>query len=119
MTGERSSSKWGWGARARQFAVIGLGPVLSLALVGCGADIEEAEYGSENREAFLTACTDSAQDLRLVRDVCECTYDEIEATLGLAELAALEESLKLDSLASIPDAVAAAVAECFVTEADL
>ncbi|MCP3992968.1 MAG: hypothetical protein GY724_28155 [Actinomycetia bacterium] len=99
--------------------VVGLGMSVAVAISGCTGDIEEGEYGQGNREAFLAACTETSEDPRLIRDVCECTYEEIRATFTLSELAALEESLKLNSLASLPEAVAAVMADCFVAEADL
>lgn len=90
-----------------------------MVVPGCGGTEDNGEFGPANREAFLAACTDSAEDPLLVRDVCECTFDEIRVTFTVPELAALEESLKLDSLAPLPDAVAAVMADCFVAEADL
>ena len=96
-----------------------VGVVVTLAITGCRSDPEEADYGPENREAFLTACTDGATDPSLVRDICECAYDEISTTYGLAELAELEASLAIDSLAPLPDVIAVSIADCFVAEADL
>lgn len=92
---------------------------LSAVIVGCGSDIDETEYGESNRRAFLAACTDTGEDTRLIRDVCECTYEQIEVNMVFSDLAALEESLKLDSLRPLPDEVAGYMAECFLAEVDL
>lgn len=90
------------------------------SVVGCGSDIDASEeYGDDNREAFLASCTAPGDDDRVVRDVCECTYERIEAELAYAEFVALEESLRLDALAPLPEPVAALMAECFTEVADL
>jgi hypothetical protein len=92
----------------------------SLAVVvgGCGGAVADADYTADNRRAFLTACTESLDDSILVRDVCECTYDEIRASVPYDELVDLEESLALDALAPLPDYVVVIVADCFLAEAD-
>jgi ribosome maturation factor RimP len=92
----------------------------SLALAaGCGSEVVDAEYTEANRRAFLTACTESLEDTTLVRDVCECAYDEIRLVVPYAELIEIEESLEVDSLAPLPDRVVEIVADCFLAEADL
>lgn len=93
--------------------------VVAVFGVGCGDEVVETSYTELNRDAFMAACTDGSVDLRLVGDVCECTYDEIETNLALEDLIALEESLKLDSLSPLPESVAEILADCFVAEADL
>lgn len=102
-------------------------PVFAAAAVSCGADVEsDDDYASANREAFLAACTTSERtigdgegDIRLIEDVCECTYDQIEETINFAEFVALEESLRLDTLAPLPPPIAALMADCFLAEAEL
>lgn len=87
---------------------------------GCGGDdLATDQYGPANREAFLAACTDSEADDVLVRDICECTYGRLVESVSLAELDRIEEALRLDTLAPLPDVVADHVAECVVAEADL
>lgn len=94
---------------------------LSLAVLasGCGSDVDDTEYSETNREAFLVACTDVGQDTRLVRDICECTYDKIEIDLDFDELVDTEESLRLDALRPLPDPIAGFMADCFLAEVDL
>lgn len=96
--------------------VLGLVVVL---VVGCGSDVANTGYSEENRDAFLAACRQSGTDPALVADLCECTWERIQETYRLDELASLEASLELDSLAPLPEPVALAMAECFVAEADL
>ena len=95
--------------------------VAAIALVasGCGSDVDAADYGAENREAFLAACTIPGEDPLLVRDVCECTYEQIEANMAFGDFVAMEESLLLDALSPLPDAVAGYMADCFVDVVDL
>ncbi|MEL7158585.1 MAG: hypothetical protein AAFN30_18585 [Actinomycetota bacterium] len=97
-----------------------LGLVVTLASTGCGSsEPANTEYTQANREAFLAACTDAAVDDRLVRDICECTYGRLVESVDLAELTRIEEALRLDTLAPLPDVVAGHVADCVVEEADL
>ncbi|MEM9612925.1 MAG: hypothetical protein AAF962_01475 [Actinomycetota bacterium] len=105
----------------RRAASMALLLVAMLGVVsGCGGDEPESDqYGPANREAFLAACTDSDVDGVLVRDICECTYGRLVESVGLAELNDIEEALRLDTLAPLPDVVADHVAECVVAEADL
>lgn len=103
--------------RRRALSIALVAAVLIVA-TGCGSAVDDVEYGELNREAFMASCTDST-DERLVRDVCECTYDEIEANVALIDLAALEESLRLDTFRSLPDTITGYLADCFVVEADL
>jgi hypothetical protein len=94
--------------------------VVLLSVAGCTDDAGDAAgYRVTNREAFVAACTDPAVDDRVVRDVCECTYDRIEESLPYEQFVELEESLRIDSLIPLPDEVSDLVAECFLTEADL
>lgn len=97
--------------------------VLMIVVVGvgtaCGAEPEPVDFGVDNRDAFLAGCTASTEDSRLVRDICECAYEEIRASYDLAELAAVEESLKLDAFAPLPPIVVSVLADCLVSEADL
>ncbi|MDH3681267.1 MAG: hypothetical protein OEV40_15110 [Acidimicrobiia bacterium] len=97
--------------------VVGFG--LGALAVACGADVDATDYRAENRDAFLTACTKPGSDPRMIRDVCECTYEQIEANVAFSDFVALEESLEVDGLASLPDVIAGFVAECFVDEVDL
>ena len=90
-----------------------------LLIAACGSDTDQTNYNAANRDAFLAACTDSSLDDRLVRNVCECVYEQIESNMEFEELEALEGSLQLDALRSLPDDVAEYVAECFVAEAEL
>ena len=69
--------------------------------------------------SFIAACTDSLDDTRVVRDVCECTWERIEDNVALADLTSIEESLRLDILTPLPDEVTTIVAECFVSESGL
>ncbi|MEM7341630.1 MAG: hypothetical protein AAF467_23485 [Actinomycetota bacterium] len=99
-----------------------LGPLAVAALVllgACGSDPAPTAYSAENREAFIAACTDNAGDSRVVRDVCECTWDRIEANVALTDLTSIEESLRLDALTPLPDEVTTLLAECMVTESGL
>jgi hypothetical protein len=92
----------------------------SVAAAGaCGGDVDDAGYTVDNRRAFLTACTESLQDSTLVRDVCECAYDEIRRSLPYNEFVELDDNLEVDSLAPVPNSVLDLVADCFVVEADL
>lgn len=92
---------------------------VATATSACGADVEATGYSAETRDAFLTACTRPGDDPRMVRDVCECTYDLIEANVAFADFVAIEESLQVDGLAPVPDLIAGFVAECFVEEVEL
>jgi hypothetical protein len=76
-------------------------------------------YTDENREAFVAACTIPREDPTLIRDVCECTYERIEATLPFADFVAIEERLQLDALAPLPGEITELMADCFVEVADL
>ena len=92
---------------------------IALVATGCGSNIDATEYTAENREAFLAACTLPGEDPRLVRDVCECTYGQIEANMAFSDFVAMEESLLLDALEPLPDSVAGYMADCFIEVVDL
>jgi hypothetical protein len=89
------------------------------ALGACGSEVDATDYTEKNREAFLTACTIPGEDPTLIRDVCECTYDRIEASVPFADFVAIEERLQLDSLAPLPEEITELMADCFVEVADL
>jgi hypothetical protein len=105
--------------RWSRFAASAGAAVVVAALAACGSDVTATNYTDENREAFLTACTIPGEDPTLIRDVCECTYDEIEATVPFADFVAMEERLAFDSLAPLPDEITELMADCFVSIADL
>jgi hypothetical protein len=90
-----------------------------LGLGACGSDVEGDDYSGANRDAFVAACTSSEVDDRLIRDVCECTWDRIEGSLPYPRFAEIEEALRLDTLAPLPDEVTDLIAECFLSEAEL
>ena len=90
-----------------------------LAVGACGSDVTATNYTDENREAFLASCTVPGEDPTLIRDVCECTYEKIEASIPFDEFVAIEERLLLDTLAPLPDEITALMADCFVDVADL
>ncbi|MFV0525234.1 MAG: hypothetical protein ACK5RL_12140 [Acidimicrobiales bacterium] len=90
------------------------------ALAGCGSEAETAAgYSAESKAAFLAACTDADADPRVVRDVCECTYDRTERSIPYEDFASTEQRLILDPMAALPDALAKIMADCLVAEADL
>ena len=93
--------------------------VAGIGLASCASDTDATDYSAENREAFLAACTTPGEDQRMIRDVCECTYERIEANMAFADFVQMEESLQVDALAPLPDPVAEFMAECFVEEVDL
>jgi hypothetical protein len=88
-------------------------------LAGCGPDVTATDYSDANREAFLTACTLPGEDPTLIRDVCECTYEQIELTVPFEDFVEMEERLAFDALEPLPDEIAELMADCFVTVADL
>ena len=92
-------------------------------VAGCGGEPDATDFTIANRRAFLAACTGAGtgppSDDRLVRDICECTYDEIEANLDYDDLVGIEDSLVIDGLAPLPDSIAGFMADCFVAEADI
>ena len=90
-----------------------------VALGACGSDDPNTGYSAENRDAFLTACTIPGEDPTLIRDVCECTYDEIETNVPFADFVDFEERLQLDALEPLPDEITELMADCFVAVADL
>ena len=93
--------------------------VAVLPLASCGEETTADGFTEANRDAFVTACTDPSVDDRLVRDVCECAYEQLAATLPYDRFVELEDTLRIDSLAALPDDVAALIADCVVAEADL
>ncbi len=93
---------------------------IGFALSACGREEpSSATYTPANRDAFLAACTNGAVDDRLVRDVCECTWSRIAESIEIDELARLEDNLRLDALAPLPELVAEHMADCLVSEAGL
>ncbi|MFV0258549.1 MAG: hypothetical protein ACK5PP_08905 [Acidimicrobiales bacterium] len=106
--------------RSRFVAVAGVVLLAGSVLAGCGSDEDEAVgYSDAGKEAFLAACTDPDLDPRVVRDVCECTYDRVERTIPYDQFADAEQRLILDPVAPLPDAMAEIMADCLVAEADL
>jgi len=93
--------------------------VCLLVVMSCSADPDVAEYGPENRDAFMQACSDPQIDSLMIRDVCDCIFRSVRDTYPVSELAGLDERLRLDALATPPAEITEFVAACFVAEADL
>ncbi|MGF1600368.1 MAG: hypothetical protein ACFCVK_26300 [Acidimicrobiales bacterium] len=110
--------RFGRGA-ARAVAVASAVAVTGVGLGGCGSTPPADGYTAEHRDAFLAACTEAGSDPRVVRDVCECTYERIESTMPFDDFVVLEASLRLDTLEPLPEPIAELMADCFVDEVDL
>ena len=106
-----------WFRSARQ--PLTLAVVCGLALLGCGDAQELNDYSSLNRTAFVTACVDISTDSQLVRDVCECTWDAVEEGIPYDEVVRIDQNLRVDALASLPDPVARIMADCLIEESNL
>lgn len=92
---------------------------LGALLVSCGAEPDLADYSFENRNAFMAACTDATTDDLVVRDVCECVFASVRRHYTVAELRSLEDTLRLDALADLPEEIIGFVADCFIQESEI
>jgi hypothetical protein len=88
-----------------------LSVVVSLLLVaaGCG-DRSPTDYSDETEEQFMASCVPSLGESE--RDVCRCAYDEIRSQLSFEEFEELDEQLRDDPDAELPDDVVDLVAAC-------
>ena len=111
--------RWiGWVA-----STVALGCLAFVGLAGCGEEAP-ADYTAAHREAFLAACSSPLDDPRLLSDICVCVYDRLESEVSFTRFQAISDSLAiLDAETTdppdMPDEVADAVADCFLSEADL
>lgn len=83
--------------------------LLLLLAVGCGDD-GPGEYDAETRASFLEGCIEDDTDTDLV-EVCECTYDTMEAELPYERFEAVEARLRQGS-PDMPEDVASIVVGC-------
>jgi hypothetical protein len=82
---------------------------LGLVATGCG-DRSPSEYSDETEEQFMASCVPSLGESE--RDVCRCAYDEIRGQLSFEEFQELDEQLRDDPDAELPDDVVDLVAAC-------
>ena len=87
-------------------------------LVGCGTETP-IEYGVENRESFLAACVAESVDGIFQQRVCQCVYDEAEAVMPFDRFAEIEDQLREDGTAPLPDDLLDLIARCVIEEGDL
>ena len=87
-------------------------------LVSCSVD-EPTEYSDENREAFLAACTDTDTDGLYQQRVCQCAYDEAEATIPFERFREIEAELVDAEEPVLPDDLLDLLATCIIEEGDL
>ncbi len=96
----------------------GLAMVCLGTLMSCGVD-EPTEYSDENREAFLAACTDADTDGLFQQRVCQCAYDEAEATLPFERFREIEAELLNSLEPALPEDFLDLLATCIIEEGDL
>lgn len=84
----------------------------------CGAE-EPAEYGDDNREAFLAACTDADGDGLYQQRVCRCAYDEAVATIPFERFREINDEFSLADEPVLPDDLLDVLAACIIEEGDL
>jgi len=87
-------------------------------LAGCGTETP-TEYGAENRESFLAACVDESVDGLFQQRICQCVYDEAEASVPFERFVEIEDQLRDDETAPLPDDLLDLVARCVIEEGDL
>ncbi len=94
--------------------------LVGLAAASCGDEVA-TDYTSAHRDAFLAACSSPLDDPRLLSDICVCVYDRLEDEISFSRFEAISESLVTvdGSEPPLPDEVVDAIADCFVSEADL
>ena len=75
----------------------------------CGDD-SPGDYTDATREAFMTGCVEDDSDPDLV-EVCECTYDTLEADVPFEEFESIEQRLGRGQT-DVPDLVAEIILDC-------
>ena len=102
------------GAAGRRYGVgVRLLPaVLLVALAGCGSDAP-SDYSDETRANLLAACSDET-DRPIVGDVCTCTYRSIRTRVPYDRLEEIDQRLRGDAGAPLPDEVVDALADCII-----
>lgn len=96
----------------------GLAMVCLGTMASCGVD-EPTEYTDENREAFMAACTDADVDGLYQQRLCQCAYDEAEATLPFERFLEIDRELADAEEPVLPDDLLELLAACIVEEGDL
>lgn len=97
-----------------------LAPVLAVLLavtVACGED-EPTQYSGNTRTNLMVTC-EAEGDLPMVGDVCACTYRSIRTRLPFARFRQVDQELRNDPEAPLPDDVLELLAECVVEVGDL
>lgn len=67
-----------------------------------------AGFTEEVRTRFVSSCVEGGA----TEGYCQCAIDEIAATVPLTDFAAFEASVLASPDATVPDAIAAALASC-------
>lgn len=105
-------------SRPRFVAGLLAGIVASLLVPSCGTE-DPTEYSSENREAFLAACTDVDVDELFQQRLCLCAYEEAEASIPFERFREINEELGDADTATLPEDLLEVLASCVIEEGDL
>jgi hypothetical protein len=90
---------------------------LSAVSVACGEG-PPAAYTDRIRADLLAACT-AEDDPPIVGDICACTYRHLRVSLPFERFREIDEELRLDPFAPLPDDVLTVLAECVIEVGDL
>ncbi len=90
----------------------------ALLFAACGED-PAPEYSDENREAFLASCTNLDEDDLIQTRLCQCGYEEAESSLDIERFLSIEEEMRDDPEAPLPEEIVELLAQCIIEEADL
>ena len=92
--------------------------VAAAVTAACGTDAP-TEYRAENQEAFMAACVDGPVDGIYQQRVCQCVYDEAEATMPFERFLEINDQLSDVDTAVLPEDLVDLVAACVIEEGDL
>ena len=92
--------------------------VVLFTMAACSVE-EPNEYSDENRDAFLAACTDEGIDGLYQLRVCQCAYDEAEATIPFERFREINDDLADAEEPTLPDDMLDVLAVCIIEEGDL
>jgi hypothetical protein len=101
--------------RLRSATVVAVLLVAVLGLSGCGEEQADVDF----TEDFLTACSDPLDDPRLVGDICQCVFERSQRAFGIERWQAIDEEMKVDADAGLPDELVELLADCIIEEGDL
>jgi len=98
--------------------LVGLAALVAMMATSCGVEAA-TEYSVDNKDSFLAACADEDTDPILQQRLCQCVFEEAEASMAFERFVEINDLLADAPGSPLPRDLLELVASCVVEEADL